>query len=228
MKQPKTTLCFDLDGTLVDTAPDLLAALDYTLLKAGHKPSDHAHIRPIIGHGAKAMLNRALESDKQTVSTINDKEIDRLWHCLIEHYSIHIANQSQPYENVVETLETLKFKGFKLAVCTNKPMFLTEPLLDSLQLTSFFAAIKGADSYSYRKPDPRHLTSTIEAAGGTINDAIMIGDSKTDIDTARNANIPVIGVDFGYTDHPMHDLKPDHIMSHYDELQGLISKIIKE
>lgn len=225
MSQQITTLCFDLDGTLIDTAPDLLAALDHTLQQAGYPLSDHIQIRPIIGRGAKAMLKRAFCSFDDTIPTPDNNELDQLWQSFIEHYSIHIANQSSPFEGVVPTLTELQHQGYLLAICTNKPMFLTEPLLEALELTTYFAAIKGADSFPFKKPDPRHLTETILAAGGQSQAAIMIGDSKTDIETARNAQIPVIGVDFGYTDLPMSALAPDKIMSNYSQLLALTAEL---
>lgn len=230
--KPIKTVCFDLDGTLVDTAPDLLAALDFCLEQKGYALPDHDLIRPIIGQGAKGMIKRSLTlaqvgADQmmdinELPCPVSDEEIDDLWTVLIDHYSQNIAVHSAPFEGVVEALTTLKQQGVLLAVCTNKPLFLTKPLLDQLDLTSFFDAISGADSFPYRKPDPRHLLDTIALAGGHKETSVMIGDSKTDIDTARNADIAVIGVDFGYSDVTMESLKPDRLMSHYDELIGLL------
>ncbi len=218
----KVTICFDLDGTLVNTAPDLLAALDHTLTTNGHPPSNHGEIIPIIGQGAMAMIRRALGQDdfeeSAAKSTAFDTDLKPLWQSLIEHYTIHIADQSHPYPGVVEALERLREKRHPLAICTNKPMFLTLPLLDALGLQDYFTAICGADSFPFKKPDPRHLFETIRQAGGQSESGILIGDSATDVQTARAAALPVIGVPFGYSETPMHALKPDAIIAHFDDL----------
>ena len=226
-KQP-ITLCFDLDGTLVDTAPDLLNALDSCLAQAGYPKPNHTLIRPIIGSGAKAMIKRAFESDKNTQTLPDEKEIDCLWHHFIDHYSAHIADESRPFPGALKSLQTLKQAGYLLAICTNKPISLTTPLLEALNLTPLFDAVVGINSTPFAKPDARVLQSTVQAAGGNIQSAIMVGDSKTDIDAARNANIPVIGVTFGYSEHPIESLLPDKIMNHYEELQLLIDQIINQ
>ena len=228
MTKPPMTLCFDLDGTLVDTAPDLLNALDSCLAQAGHPKPNHTLIRPIIGSGAKAMIKRAFESDQTTQTLPDETEIDRLWHNFIDHYRAHIADESRPFPGALKSLKTLKEAGFLLAVCTNKPISLTTPLLQALNLTHLFDAVIGINSTPFAKPDARILHSTIQSAGGNIQSAIMIGDSKTDIDAARNANIPVIGVTFGYSEHPIESLQPDKIMNDYDELELLVDQIINQ
>ncbi len=228
MTKRPMTLCFDLDGTLVDTAPDLLNALDSCLQQAGYAQPNHALIRPIIGSGAKAMIKRAFETDQNILTLPNETEIDRLWHNFIDHYTAHIADESRPYPGALKTLTTLKEAGYLLAVCTNKPISLTTPLLQALNLTPLFDAVVGINSTPYTKPDPRVLHSTVQSAGGDIQTAIMIGDSKTDIDAARNANIPVIGVTFGYSEQPIESLLPDKIMSDYDELLLLVDQIINQ
>ena len=228
MTKRSMTLCFDLDGTLVDTAPDLLNALDSSFEQAGYPKPDHSLIRPIIGAGAKAMIKRAFETNKNSQSLPDETEIDRLWQVLIDHYTAHIADESKTFSNTIENLECLKQAGHLLAICTNKPISLTIPLLKALNLTSLFDAVIGANSTPYTKPDPRVLISTVQSAGGDMQSAIMIGDSKTDIDAARNANIPVIGVTFGYSEQPIETLQPDKVMKEYGELEGLIAQIINE
>lgn len=246
MSKSKLTICFDLDGTLVNSAPDLLAALDHALTTNGHPASNHQDIIPIIGHGAKAMLTKALKNQGLKNQALKNQElssqtntsnspqpepnhIDELWHILIDHYSIHIADQTHLFDGALETMETLKSEGHTLAICTNKTMNLTGPLLDKLDLTRHFSAICGADSFPYKKPDPRHLFSTIQQANNLQPaetpaqlPALMIGDSKTDIDTAKNANIKSVGVKWGYTDIPMEDLQPDYLISHFSELTEIV------
>lgn len=222
MSAPKTTICFDLDGTLVNTAPDLFAALDHALSLKGYSPANKDSIRPIIGHGAKAMIIRAISGQNSQIDNI---ELDELWHNLIDHYANHIADQSHPFDGAEGSLTTLKAQGHSLTIITNKTMDLTEKLLDALNLSHYFTAITGADSFDFKKPDPRHLFETIKLAGGSNNQAIMVGDSKTDIETAIAANIPVIGVNWGYTDIPMADLKPNIIISHFDGLEAAIKSL---
>ena len=223
MSPPSLTLCFDLDGTLVNTAPDLFNALDHSLEQFGHPKPDHTPIRPIIGQGAKAMQKKALAQFANTPPS--SEELNEMWQTMIDHYAANIAEESHPYEGVIAVLKALKSAGHRTAICTNKPMFLTEPLLNTLNMTQHFDVITSADSYPFKKPDPRTLWETIKKAGGTPEHALMIGDSKTDIDTARNANIPVIGVTFGYTETPIDALAPDKIMSNYQELPELIEAL---
>lgn len=225
MTTPKLTICFDLDGTLVNSAPDLFAALDHALTSKGYNHSQHNEIRPIIGQGAKAMIKRALTL--QNIQ-LDDKEVDELWHILIDHYAIHSADQTHPYEGTIEALETLKNEGHTLTVCTNKTIELTLPLLEKLDLTKHFKAITGANSFPFKKPDARHLFETIKQAGGSPNAAVMIGDSKTDILTAQNANIPSIGVTWGYTEISMPELNPDYLINHFDELTNIINTLSGE
>lgn len=224
MTSAKTTICFDLDGTLVDTAPDLFNALDHALDEQNLPPANRDAIRPIIGFGAKAMIRRALEQENPG-TTPGDSQINMMWQSLIGHYTIHIADQSRPFDGALPALKALRADGHLMAICTNKPLTLTVSLLQKLGLIKYFAAISGADSFEFKKPDARHLQQTVLNAGGDPLNAIMVGDSKTDIETARNANAPVIGVDFGYTDKPMRDLAPDRLISHFDELQDAIASL---
>ena len=226
MPHANPTLCFDLDGTLVNTAPDLLNALDYSLTQNGHPKSNHTQIRTIIGQGAMAMLKQAITSSAQPLSPPNDQDLKPLWQTMIDHYATHIADESHLFDGAKTILDELKQAGHPLTICTNKPEFLTKPLLETLKITPLFHTITCSDTYAFKKPDPRTLIETITAAGGTPENAIMIGDSKTDIDTARNANIPVIGTTFGYTDTPMQTLQPDKLMTHYSELPSLIASLI--
>ncbi len=225
MTNTKLTICFDLDGTLVNSAPDLFAALDHALISKGHDKSPHEKIRPIIGQGAKAMIKRALTLQN---SLLDDNEIDELWHILIDHYAIHSADQTHPFDGTIKALEELIKRGHTLTVCTNKTIELTLPLLERLDLTKHFKAITGANSFPFKKPDARHLFETINIAGGDERKAVMIGDSKTDILTAKNAIIPSIGVTWGYTDIPMPELNPDHLINHFDELPDLIQTLSGE
>jgi len=209
---------FDLDGTLVDTAPDLLGTLAVVLSEFGYPAIGSPNERAIIGQGSRRMIDFALDALGADAATA---DLEAMHLRFLDHYGENVAVRSQPFPAVPETLDRLAAAGATLAICTNKYEAMSVKLMDALGLTDRFAAIVGADTLPMRKPDPGHLTGTIERAGGDPARAVMIGDSRTDIDTAKAAGIPVIAVDFGYTDVPVGELGPDHVISHYDELYDL-------
>lgn len=206
---------FDLDGTLVDTAPDLLASLNHCLGLASVQPADAGEIRRFVGLGGRIMIERAFAAFGRTLA---DGQLDELYAAFLEHYLAGIPGRSAPYPGVLSAMERLAGAGYRLAVCTNKQETHSKRLLSGLGIDGRFAAICGQDTFPYRKPDPRHLFDTITAAGGDAARALMVGDSRTDIDTAKAAGIPVVAVDFGYTDRPVGEFEPSRIISHFDEL----------
>jgi phosphoglycolate phosphatase len=215
---------FDLDGTLIDTAPDLLDSLNRCLDTVGLKRSDPSELRRFVGFGGRVMIERAFEAHGKPLV---DGQLDRLYGMFIEDYLGGIPGKSAPYPGVVDALDRLSTAGYRLAICTNKMERHSKLLIEALGLTDRFAAICGQDTFPYRKPDPRHLFGTIEAAGGDVERALMVGDSRTDIDTAKAAGIPVIAVDFGYSDRPVGDLEPSKVVSHFNELTvGLAGRLI--
>ncbi|MFZ3226588.1 MAG: phosphoglycolate phosphatase [Xanthobacteraceae bacterium] len=216
------TIVFDLDGTLIDTAPDLISTLNIILAREGLPPVEYDSARRMIGGGAKAMIERALATEGRASSKA---ELDRLFAAFIEHYAAHIADHSRPFPQLEATLEHLAGEGHRLAVCTNKLEWLSVRLLDMLQLTRHFAAVCGQDTFGVQKPDPRMLRLTIERAGGETTRAIMVGDSGTDIRTSRAATVPVIAVDFGYSEVPIALLRPDRIIGSYADLPAAIRDI---
>ncbi len=216
------TIVFDLDGTLIDTAPDLIATLNIILAREGLPPVEYDSARRMIGGGAKAMIERALAAEGRVSSKA---ELDRLFAAFIEHYAAHIADHSRPFPQLEATLEHLAGEGHRLAVCTNKLEWLSVRLLDALQLTRHFAAVCGQDTFGVQKPDPRMLRLTIERAGGEPTRAIMVGDSGTDIRASRAATVPVIAVDFGYSEVPIALLRPDRIIGSYTDLPAAIRDI---
>jgi phosphoglycolate phosphatase len=211
---------FDLDGTLVDTAPDLLDSLNHCLDLAGIPPAKPAELRGFVGFGGRVMIERAFAAHGRSFA---DGELDRLLAAFIEDYSAGIPGRSVPYPGVVVALDRLAAAGYRLAVCTNKFEQMSKRLLAGLGIDKRFAVICGQDTFPYRKPDPRHLTATIEAAGGDVGRALMVGDSRTDIDTAKAAGIPVVAVDFGYTDRPVREFEPSRVISHFDELTAAMA-----
>ncbi len=221
---PSPIIVFDLDGTLVDTAPDLLESLNHSLDAGGATLADLHGFHQYVGQGARIMIERAYAAQQKALLA---EEHDRLFSLFLDHYDSNIPGRSQPYPGVIVALDRLAQAGFLLAVCTNKPESFSRKLLAGLGMTASFAAICGADTFAFRKPDPRHLTETIAMAGGDAARAVMVGDSRTDIDTAKAAGIPVVAVDFGYTDRHVREFEPSMIISHFDELSvSLCEKLI--
>jgi len=213
-------LVFDLDGTLVDSAPDLIDTLNLIMSRIGVEPLPFAEGRALIGGGAKLLIERALA---RRHTTTRQSEIDELFEAFIAHYGEHIADRSRPFPGLETALDRLAADGFRLAVCTNKLEWLARRLLDALDLTPRFAFICGQDTFATRKPDPQVLRLTVDKAGGGVEGAIMVGDSITDIRTAQAAGVPVIAVDFGYTDIPVSELGADRVISHFAELRDAVS-----
>jgi len=219
---PAPTLVFDLDGTLIDTAPDLIDTLNVVFAREGLPPVPYDTARNLIGGGARAMIARGIEAEGRVPTPAM---LDQLFAGFIVHYSEHIADRSRPFPGLIDALDTLAAQGHLLAVCTNKLERLSRLLLDALDLAERFAAICGQDTFGIQKPDPEVLRRTIAAAGGSPQHAIMIGDSLTDIRTARAAGIPVIAVDFGYSEKPVSEFAPDRIISHFAQLPASIAGI---
>jgi len=216
------TLIFDLDGTLVDTAPDLLGALNAVLLREGRRPVDHADLRHLVGHGARVMLEEAF---KMTGAAADAARLPGLIDDYIAHYRKHIAVASRPFPGVGATLSALAEQGSMLAVLTNKPQELTDLLLDALNLTPYFRAVYGAGRMSYTKPDARIFHDVVRDSGG-VEPAIMIGDSITDVQTARAAGAKVILVSYGYTPEPAHTLGADAVTDDFTQIPALVRRLV--
>lgn len=206
---------FDLDGTLVDTAPDLVASLNHVVTQAGVEPVTYADLTHLVGHGARAMIERTFALRGRTLS---EEELARQMREFVEFYHASMPGESLPYPGLIEALDRLQDAGLKLAVCTNKPEMLARRLLEGLGLIGRFAAIAGGDTFSVRKPHAEHLLSTVANAGSSADRSVMVGDSLNDILVARNAAVPSIAVPFGYSDVPIENLLPDRIIRHFDEL----------
>lgn len=215
---------FDLDGTLVDTAPDLVGALNFVLQREGLPLVPVASARTMIGAGARKLIERGLEVDGREVSAA---DLDRLTTDFIAYYKDHIADASLPFDGLHAALDTLEQQGFRFAVCTNKLEGLSRLLLAKLEMTGRFAAICGADTFGVAKPDPIIFRQTVAQAGGDLSRAIMVGDSGPDVGVARRAGVPVIGVTFGYTETPIAELKPDAVIGHMRDLPGAVESLLK-
>jgi phosphoglycolate phosphatase len=217
------TVVFDLDGTLVDTAPDLINALNFVLGREGLPPVPLVAARNMIGAGARRLIERGLELEGRAAGVA---DITRLTSDFIDYYAAHIADVSRPFPGLENALDDLAARGYRFAVCTNKLEWLSKLLLERLGLSSRFSAICGADTFGVSKPDPAILQQTIARAGGQLSAAIMVGDAGPDIGVARRAGIPVIGVEFGYTEVPIADLKPDRLISRMSELPAAVDSVM--
>ena len=208
-------LVFDLDGTLIDTAGDLIGTLNHILADEGLPPLPLATARPMLGAGARALIERGLSAVGRSVSPAR---LEEMFRAFLARYEAHIADESRAFAGVGAALDRFEAAGWAFAICTNKIEHPSIRLLSELGLAARFRAICGQNTFEFCKPDPRALLSTIERAGGDPRHAIMIGDSKTDILTAQAAHVPVIAVDFGYTDRHVSEFAPDRVISHFDEL----------
>lgn len=213
-KTSTPTIVFDLDGTLVDSVRDLVPALNHTIALEGLPPVSIAQIHPEVSKGARMMIRIAFDLHAKFLSA--EKE-DQLFHEFLKHYEEYLTVHTVFFDGCLAALDQLSQKGWKLAVCTNKHEMMGRKLLSQLGELDRFESVTGGDTFAFKKPDPRHITETIQLAGGTPGSAIMVGDSFNDIQAAKAANIPVIAVDFGYTDVPVDQLEPDRIISHFSE-----------
>ncbi|MFZ5915198.1 MAG: phosphoglycolate phosphatase [Pseudomonadota bacterium] len=217
------TLVFDLDGTLVDTAPDLTAALNHVLAQEGYAPLPLSEVRNLVGHGARALIERGMGLNGRIPS---GEDMQRMFGQFIDYYGQNIATNSTPFPGVARTLEYFRSRRARMGVCTNKPEALSHALLHALDMHSHFTAILGSDSLTVRKPDPAHLLETIRRAGGDPARAVLIGDSAVDLDTARAAKIPVVGVSFGYSQTPMRELGAEIVIDSFDRLIEVLPEIL--
>jgi phosphoglycolate phosphatase len=221
---PAPIVVFDLDGTLVDTAPDLVDTLNIILAREGLPPVPFETARCMIGGGARTLIERGLQADGRAGDTT---EVDRLYRDFVAHYGDHLADRSQPFPGVMAAIEDLAARGCRFAVCTNKLEWLSVKLLEALGISGHFAAICGQDTFGVQKPDPQILLQTIRKAGGEAGCSVMVGDSMTDIEVARAARVPVIAVDFGYTETPVTALDPDLIIGDFGKLPAAVGRLVR-
>ncbi|MCY6380297.1 HAD family hydrolase [Hoeflea prorocentri] len=213
MSQP--LVIFDLDGTLLHTAPDLLDSLNHTISSMELAPVTFDDITYLVGSGARVMIDKALQLRNNPVSA---EEFEALFALFLTHYSASMPGRSEPYPGVLDAMARLEDAGYALAVCTNKTEIMAHRLLELTGLMPRFKAVTGGDTFAVRKPDAGHIHGTIDMAGAHPSLAVMIGDSVNDVQAAANAGIPSIGIPFGYSDTAMENLGPDEIIGHYNEL----------
>ena len=216
-------IAFDLDGTLVDTAQDLVGTLNWLLQAEGVAPIAMDEARPFIGRGARWLIERGFTAAN---APLKPTEVQPLFDRFLEHYADHIADESRPFPGCVAALETLKAEGARLVVCTNKLTGLSTTLLDALDMSRLFEAVIGAARAPAIKPDPRHLLTAIAEVGGDVGRAILVGDAGTDAGAARAAKVPLILVSFGYTETPAAELGADILIDRYDELPDACIRLL--
>lgn len=220
----KPIAVFDLDGTLADTAGDLINTLNIILGQENLPPLPLEGAKELIGAGARALIERGF---RQSGTTINEDRLEVLFAEFVKEYNNHLCDETKLFPGVAAALDQMHQQGILLAVCTNKFEDQSLKLLDLLGIRNRFTFISGRDTFPFFKPDPRHLTETISRAGGDPRLAVMVGDSNTDITTARKAEIPVIGVPFGYTDTPVAQLNPDLVVEHYDAMPEAVMQLVR-
>ncbi len=218
------TIVYDLDGTLADTAGDLMAALNAILGREGLAPLPIANGRSMVGGGARALIERGFAASGRT---LDPPRLEALFGDFLKHYNAHIADLTRLYPGVETALAAFARAGWRQAVCTNKIEGSAKLLIERLGVAERFGFICGQDTFGVGKPDPKPLLMTIAACGGARERAIVVGDSATDIKTARAAGVPVIAVDYGYTDAPVAELGPDRVISHFDELMEACAALLR-
>ena len=223
MAIPAPTIVYDLDGTLADTAEDLVATLNYLLAREGLAPLPVESAGSLLGAGARVLIDRGFAASGKT---LDRQRIEALFADYLVYYQGHIADRTRLYPGVDKALAAFARAGWRQAVCTNKTESLAKLLVEKLGIAERFAFVCGQDTFGIGKPNPKPLLETIAAAGGANKRAIMVGDSGADIKTARAAAVPVIAVDFGYSDVPVKELRPDRVISHFDELMAACDALL--
>ena len=227
MKQ-KFTILFDLDGTLVDTAPDLMLAHNHVMKKFGYPTKSTEDIRNLVGKGAGALIGRSIwgQAKKEFSKVVDEKIKDEMVKEFVNFYGKNIVNESTLINGVKEFLKWCKEENISMAVCTNKQEHLSNDLLKKIGIYDFFEYVAGSDTFDYCKPDPRHLTNVVEILDGDLKKTIMIGDSETDANAAKAAEIPVILLENGYTEKNTTEIYHNHLIKDYIGIEKIISKYL--
>ena len=226
----KLTIIFDLDGTLVDTAPDLLSAHNHVMKKFGYTSKNLDEIKDLAGKGAAVMIGRSIwESAKKEFSSIDDQKTkDEMVNEFINFYGKNIVVKSKLVNGVYEFLKWAKSKNISMGVCTNKQEHLAVDLLKKIKIYDFFEYVAGRNTFEYCKPDPRHITSMIEIMNGNIKKSLMIGDSENDADAAKSAGIPMILLENGYTDKKTEQIYYNHLIKDFTEIEKIITSYLND
>ena len=227
----KFTILFDLDGTLVDTAPDLMVAHNHVMKKFGYEERKLADIKKLAGGGSKAMLRKSMHEISESSGKIkktNEKIEDEMTKEFINFYSNNINKESKLITGVLEFLSWCKNNYISMAVCTNKQEHLSIDLLKKINIYHFFDYVAGGNTFNHNKPDPKHLTDTIEIIGGNLKKSIMIGDSETDSGAAEAAGIPFVLIEGGYTEKKSNQIYHNHLAKNFIGLEKIIEKYLND
>jgi phosphoglycolate phosphatase len=224
----KKLFIFDLDGTLVDTAPDLMRAHNHVMQKFGYPTKSTEEIRNLVGKGAGAMIGRSIWGQaKKEFGKVNDENTKKeMVKEFVKFYGKNIINESTLINGVKEFLKWCKNNNISMAVCTNKQEYLSNDLLKKIGIYDYFEYVAGSDTFDYCKPDPRHLTSVVEILDGDIKKTIMIGDSETDANAAKAAEIPIILLKDGYTEKNIDEIYHNHLINDFIGIEKIISKYL--
>ncbi len=224
----KFTVLFDLDGTLIDTAPDLMNAHNHVMQKFGYETKSTNEIRNLVGKGAASMIGRSLWNQaRKELKKIDDKNIkSKMVDEFVDYYGKNIAVESKLLPGVLEFLKWCKKNNISMAVCTNKTEHLAVDLLKQINVYDYFEYVAGYNTFDYCKPDPRHLTNVIEIIQGELNKSIMIGDSETDSESAKAAGLPFILVEDGYTDKTIDEIYHNHLIKDFNGIEQIINKYL--
>ena len=226
----KYTIIFDLDGTLVDTAPDLMNAHNHVMKKYGYPTKSTEEIRNLVGQGAGAMIGRSIWGQaKKEFSKIDNQKIKaEMVKDFINFYGKNIINESTLINGVIEFLKWCKSQNISMAVCTNKQELLAIDLLKKIGIYDYFEYVAGSDTFDYCKPDPRHITNIIEIVGGEINKSLMFGDSETDANAAKAASVPVVLLENGYTEKNTNEIYHNHLIKDFIGVEKIVSTYLKD
>ena len=226
----KLTILFDLDGTLVDTAPDLMGAHNYVMKKFGYSSKSVEDIRNLVGRGASVLIGRSIwGSAKKEFSKVTDGKIKKeMVKEFIDYYGKNIVKQSKLIGGVKEFLDWAKSNNISMGVCTNKQEHLAVDLLKKIKIYDYFEYVAGGNTFDYCKPDPRHLTNIIEIMGGEIKKSLMFGDSENDADAAKSAGIPMILIEDGYTDKKVSQIHHDFLIKDFVGVNNIVSKFLND
>ena len=224
----KYTILFDLDGTLVDTAPDLMHAHNHVMKKYGYPTKSTQEIRNLVGQGAGALIGRSIWGQaKKEFHSVEDKKIkDQMSIDFVNFYGKNIINESTLIKGVKKFLKWCKEQNISMAVCTNKQEHLAIDLLKKIGIYDYFEYVAGSNTFDYCKPDPRHLTSVIEILGGKLKKSLMIGDSETDANAAKEASLPIILLENGYTEKNTNEIYHNHLIKDFTDIEKIVSRYL--
>ena len=217
------SIVFDLDGTLIDSLPDVLASLNLLLATGKRRPLRVQELRNLVGRGVYPMIEGAYSMTGKAIPS--PSELENAVHCYINNYKANPVEHTVIFPNVIDTLGNLKEDGFCMGICTNKPYEMTLLVLEGLRLDVFFEGVTGGDNLPFSKPDPRHIMTTLELMKSEAYRAVMVGDSWVDVKAGRNAGLPVIAVNYGYNERPMESLKADRVIDDFALLPQIITEL---